>query len=104
MSLIIIGNEKIYKKDSYISCNSFDLENILESFKKTEINLLCRKGNQNNCKYKFTFKQFNLISFFDLFELLKKNQNKVLLISITPFSFLLFLALKFLSKKICCIY
>ena len=99
MKLIIIGNEKIYKKNGLLKSNSYDLENILEAFKGLDVNLFCRKGSLDNCKYKLRLKFFKLISFLDFIKISNKTEIKTLLISITPFNFFFFLILKIFSKK-----
>lgn len=94
MKLIIIGNEKIYKKKGLLKSNSYDLENILEAFKGLDVSLFCRKGSLDNCKYKLRHKFFKLITFFDFIKISNKTEIKTLLISITPFNFFFFFNFK----------
>ncbi len=94
--ILIISNDKFFflKKNYYFNSNknTFTIINSLKHFKK--VYLFCRSTNK---KQKFKEKIQNnieLVKFKNIFNLLSEIKNlKILIISLTPFSFFLSLLL-----------
>jgi glycosyltransferase involved in cell wall biosynthesis len=99
--LYIIVNEKIYNKNKVYFCENKDVQSIVNYFSlKYKIFLISR--------YSFYYKPFklkklynvlnlNLLNFLSFFSLLNfsRKKKKILIISITPFNFIIFILLKF---------
>ena len=101
--LLIISNDKIFIRGRYYTSNN-DLNTILESFTgNTDTYLIARKYDK---KLNFSIDAIsrkNKIFFLSLSELKKISMNfkdncKILMISITPFNFLIFFYLKYILK------
>ena len=97
----IVVNEKFYKKKNFFYCENKDIQSIANFF-SYKYNLFILSRYSNNIKpfklnkiYKvlnFNFsKIFSLILFFKNIE---KKKKKILIISITPFTFIIFFLFK----------
>jgi len=95
-SLIIISNDEIYINDNSISSNYNDTINIIDGLKNYfNIEILSRKSSK---KKAFSTKINKNIKFY--IKSKKKNNIKVLMLSITPLNILNFLILSFHIKKL----
>jgi glycosyltransferase involved in cell wall biosynthesis len=102
-TLLVISNDKIYHNRGYYTSNN-DLELILGSFKKKINTYLLGRNSKSSQKFKISsLSKINKISFTD-YSFLFRNQkikseiSKILMISITPFNFTIFLILLLLTK------
>ena len=99
--LYIVVNEKIYNNKSFVFCENRDIKSIV-NFLAYKYNIFIISRNSNHKKpfrlnkiYKVL--NLNLKSFFSFFFFLfsiKKNKKKLLIISITPFNFIIFFIFK----------
>ena len=99
--LFIFSNEKIYFSSNKFFCDNIDLKSTPEGLnKKYEIFLLGRKSNKKR-SHQIKLKNIKIFSniFSYLSEVIKtskdKHDSKYLIISITPYTFLVSLFLKF---------
>ena len=99
--LFIFSNEKIYFSSNKFFCDNIDLKSTPEGLnKKYEIYLLGRKSNKKR-SHQIKLKNIKIFSniFSYLSEVIKtskdKHDSKYLIISITPYTFLVSLFLKF---------
>ena len=101
--LLVISNDKIFYRTKYYTSNN-DLNTILKSFVgDIHTYLIARKCNK---KLNFSIDAIskkNKIFFLSLCELKKLSKNfkddcKILMLSITPFNFLIFFYLKYILK------
>ena len=98
-NILIISNDKLFLKSDRASSNFNDTINIIEaliSFKT--ISFISRFSKKNN-KFLILNKKKNFLR-FSIFDLFKIHKYKILMISITPFSFVSFLIIKIFNKKV----
>lgn len=104
-NLYIIVNERISSKKNFFFCENKDIQSIVNFLScKYNVFLISRSSScVKPFKLEKIYKVFNLnlmkILFFFLFLISKKNsQKKILIISITPFNFIIFILFKFFSS------
>jgi len=102
--LFIISNESISQQDNKFYCDNIDLKSTPEGLsKKFEINLYARKSNikrSHEIKIKKIKVMNNLFSYISsIISNSKINDAKFLIISISPYTFIISLILKFLGNK-----
>jgi glycosyltransferase involved in cell wall biosynthesis len=102
--LFIFSNESIYFHDEKFYCDNIDLKSTPEGLnKKFEVNLFARKSNKKRSheikikKIKIFSNLFSYIS--SVINVAKEHDSKYLIISITPYTFVISLFLKLLGKK-----
>ena len=103
--LYVIANEKIYSNKDNFFCENKDIQSII-NFLVLKYNLffISRSSNskkpfQLNSIYKiFNFSCLKFFSFLSFLFNLKKDRKKILIISITPFNFIIFYLFKLLYK------
>ena len=103
--LYVIANEKIYSNKNTFFCENKDIQSIV-NFLAFKYNLffISRRSNskkpfQLNSIYKiFNFSCIKIFNFLFFIFNLKKNRKKILIISITPFNFIIFYLFKLLYK------
>ena len=102
--LFIISNESVSIQDDKFYCDNIDLKSTPEGLnKKFEVNLFARKSNKKR-SHEIKIKKIkifnNFISYiFSAIEASKEKDSKYLIISISPYTFLISIFLKFLGKK-----
>jgi len=102
--LFIISNESVSIQDDKFYCDNIDLKSTPEGLnKKFEVNLFARKSNKKR-SHEIKLKKIrifnNFISYiFSVIEASKEKDSKYLIISISPYTFLISIFLKFLGKK-----
>tara|TARA_B100001057_G_C22851329_1_gene951101 strand:+ start:2294 stop:3319 length:1026 start_codon:yes stop_codon:yes gene_type:complete len=102
-TLLIISNDKIYNNKYYYT-SSNDLNLVLGSFKKKIKTYLLGRNSKNVLKFRLSsiskINKINFLHYSFLFKnkKLKSEISKILMISITPFNFTIFLFLIFFSK------
>ena len=102
--LFIISNESVSIQDDKFYCDNLDLKSTPEGLnKKFEVNLFARKSNKKR-SHEIKIKKIkifnNFISYiFSVIEASKEKDSKYLIISISPYTFLISIFLKFLGKK-----
>ena len=102
--LILITNESIYiDKNKNFFCDNIDLKSIPENLSKyTEINIVGRyskidRSKKIEIKNIFIFK--SIFSYlFNIFQSLKQKDTTYLIISLSPYTFMASLLLKFLKN------
>ena len=102
--LFIISNEKIFNYENNFFCDNIELKSTPEGLNSNfEVNIIGRKSkiarshkiNLNNIKA-----YSNIGSYlFGILRSLKEKESKYLIVTITPFTFLACLLIKFLKKK-----
>jgi hypothetical protein len=100
--LHIIVNERIYNNKNIFFCENKDIQSIVNFLVfKYNLFLISRFSNltkpfqlNNACKI-FNFNHLKIIKFLFFLFNLKRNKKKILIISITPFNFIIFLYLNF---------
>ena len=102
--LNLITNESIYKKKNYF-CNNLEMKNIVDGLEKYySINFFCRTSKEkkfHNMRSKKVIQCKNIISYlYSVYKKTKVRDSKYLIISITPYTFLSYIFLKILRKKI----
>ncbi|MEC7169193.1 MAG: hypothetical protein VXV90_02050, partial [Pseudomonadota bacterium] len=102
--LFIFSNESIFVEDNKFYCDNLDLKSTPEGLnKKFEVNLLGRKSKKkrsHEIKIKRTKVFSNIFSYLSEVKNASKNlDSKFLIISISPYTFLISLFLKFLGQK-----
>ena len=102
--LFIFSNESIYFQDNKFYCDNIDLKSTPEGLnKKFEVNLFARKSYKKRSheikikKIKIFSNLFSYIS--SIINVTKEDDSKYLIISITPYTFVISLFLKLLGKK-----
>ena len=103
--LILITNESIYiDKNKNFFCDNIDLKSIPENLSKyTEINIVGRyskidRSKKIEIKNIYIFK--SIFSYlFNIFQSLKRKDTTYLIISLSPYTFMASLLLKFFFKK-----
>tara|TARA_B100000989_G_C19501236_1_gene454387 strand:- start:588 stop:1589 length:1002 start_codon:yes stop_codon:yes gene_type:complete len=97
--LIIISNDKLYFDNNSVRSNFNDTINIIEGLsKKNHLNFFCRKTSAKGIHKTIVTKKSQLkISQIKLLDL---NVQKILMISITPYNYIIFAILIFFHKKI----
>ena len=104
-NILIISNEKVYEDKGGYYCDNADIKTIIEGLDNLHsINIICRRSNKRR-SLKINHRKIYLvkgpISFLNnLYKAIKDKSSKCLLISLTPFTFLYFLFLLILRKKI----
>ena len=100
--LYLLINEKIYKKKNNFFCENKDIQTIVD-YLSSKHNLFIISRNSKfvkpfkltkYCKV-FNFNFSKILNFINFFFYLNKNKKKLLMISITPFNFFVFLIFKF---------
>ena len=102
--LFIFSNEKIFSQDGKFYCDNIDLKSSPEGLnKKFEVNLFGRKSYKKRA-HEIKVKRIKI--FHNLFAYIssvvaasKTKDSKYLIISITPYTFIISLFLKFMGKK-----
>ena len=102
--LFIFSNEKIFSQDGKFYCDNIDLKSSPEGLnKKFEVNLFGRKSYKKKA-HEIKVKKIKI--FDNLFAYIssvvaasKIKDSKYLIISITPYTFIISLFLKFMGKK-----
>ena len=102
--LFIFSNESIYFEDNKYYCDNLDLKSTPEGLnKKFEVNLFGRKSNKKR-SHEIKIKKINI--FNNIFSYIlsvitasKKSDSKFLIISISPYTFVISLFIKFLGRK-----
>jgi len=102
--LFILSNESVYLHDGKFYCDNIDLKSTPEGLnKKFEVNLFARKSNKKRAheikikKIKIYNSLFSYIS--SAISATKIKDSKYLIISISPYTFIISLFLKFMGKK-----
>ena len=90
--LLLVCNDKIWFSNQKYTSNN-DLNNIITCLnEKYDLNLICRKSNKQ-----LKFRLDNRFTFQRLDKIIEKNLN-FLMISITPYNFMIFFYLVFIKK------
>ena len=102
--LFIFSNEKIYLEDNKYYCDNLDLKSTPEGLnKKFEVNLFGRKSRKkrsHEIKIKKIKIFYNIFSYISSAIVASRNQDaKFLIISITPYTFIVSLFIRFLGRK-----
>ena len=104
-NLIIINNEKIFKENNSFYCDNLDLKILPEGLNEYhEVQYIVRSSNKKG-NQKINLKSIkiapNILKFiYYVFKTLKIQNASYLLVCITPYTFLSFLILFLLKKKI----
>jgi len=103
-NLVIINNEKIFKKD-FFYCDNIDMQSIPENLNKDFNVTVIARSSKIKRERKINLKEIktasNIFSFlYNTLKTFKKSEVTYLLISITPYTFLTYLLLFFFRKKI----
>ena len=103
--LFLITNESIYADENKnFFCDNIDLKSIPENLNKySEINIIARYSKTERSK-KIDIENINickniLIYLFNIFKSFKQKDSKYLIISLSPYTFMASLLLKFFFKK-----
>ncbi len=102
--LFIISNESISLQDGKFYCDNIDIKSTPEGLsKKFEINLFGRKSIKNR-SHEIKIKKINIFNNIfsyvtSVIKAAKENNSKYLIISISPYTFIISLFLKFFGKK-----
>jgi len=102
--LFIFANESIFSQEGKFYCDNIDLKSTPEGLnKKFEVNLLARKSRKKR-SHEIKIKKIkifsNIFSYISAaINVAKEKESKYLIISISPYTFLISLTLKFLGKK-----
>ncbi len=97
--MIIISNDRLYFSKNEIRADFNDILNILESLSKKNFLYFISRKNLSRGIYKTKIKNKSQIDIFSIKFLNLKNK-KIFMVSITPFSFLIFSILNFFYKNI----
>ena len=102
--LFIFSNEQVFSQDEKFYCDNIDLKSSPEGLnKRFEVNLFARKSHKKRSheikirKIKIFNNLFSYIS--SAIAASKINDSKYLIISITPYTFIISLFLKFMGIK-----
>ena len=107
--LFIFSNESIFLQDEKFFCDNIDLKSSPEGLnKKFEVNLFGRKSSKKRA-HEIKLKKLKIFSniFSYLSEVIKSTKidnTKFLVISISPYTFLICLFLKILWKNSNCLF
>ena len=101
--LFIFSNESVSIEDGKFFCDNIDLKSTPEGLnKKFEVNLFARKSNKKR-SHEIKIKKIkifsNLFSYISSVLKVSKEDSKYLIVSISPYTFIISLFLKFLGKK-----
>ena len=102
--LFIFSNESIYSSENKFYCDNLDLKSTPEGLnKKFEVNLFGRKSSKKR-SHEIKLKKIkifnNIFSYLSAARSAAKNEDsKFLIISISPYTFLISLFIKILGKK-----
>ena len=101
--LFIISNESMILEDGKFYCDNIDLKSTPEGLnKKFDVNLFARKSNRKR-SHEIKIKKIkifsNLFSYISSVIKVSKEDSKYLIVSISPYTFIISLFLKFLGKK-----
>jgi glycosyltransferase involved in cell wall biosynthesis len=102
--LFIFSNESIYLNDKKYYCDNLDLKSTPEGLnKKFEVNLFGRKSRKKKT-HEIKVKKIkifnNIFSYISSVIVASKNKDtKFLIVSISPYTFIISLFIKFLGKK-----
>ena len=102
--LFIFSNERIYLNDGKFYCDNIDLKSTPEGLnKKFDINLFARKSNKER-SHEIKIKKIkiftNIFSYISaVIQSAKEIDTKYLIISITPYTFLVSIFLRLFGKK-----
>ena len=102
--LFIFSNESIYLDNDKYYCDNLDIKSTPEGLnKKFEVNLFARKSSKKR-SHEIKIKKIrvfnNFFSYiFSLIEASKNNDAKFLIISISPYTFIVTLFIKILGRK-----
>jgi len=102
--LYIFSNESIFLEDNKYYCDNLDLKSTPEGLnKKFEVNLFGRRSRKKR-SHEIKIKKINVFNNIFLYissviSAAKNKDTKFLIISITPYTFLVCLLLKILGKK-----
>ena len=102
--LYIISNESIFEKNENYFCDNIDIKSTSEGLSKTfEVYLFGRNSKKQrahkiNVKKVYIGNNFPLF-FFNIYKFLNERNAKYLIISITPYTFLISLLLRLFKKK-----
>jgi glycosyltransferase involved in cell wall biosynthesis len=101
--LFIFSNESVSLEDGKFFCDNIDLKSTPEGLnKKFEVNLFARKSNKKR-SHEIKIKKIkifsNLFSYISSVIKVSKEDSKYLIVSISPYTFIISLFLKFLGKK-----
>ena len=102
--LFIFSNESVFLQDEKFYCDNLDLKSTPEGLnKKFEVNLFARKSRKKR-SHEIKLKKIKI--FYNFFSYIlsakrvtKEKDSKYLIISISPYTFIVSLLLKFLGKK-----
>ena len=102
--LFVFTNEKISFKEGYFYCDNIDIKNTPEGLnKKFEIILFGRESKikrSHEIKLKRIILFSNILSYiFYIFKFINEKNSKFLIISITPYTFIVSLILRLYGKK-----
>jgi glycosyltransferase involved in cell wall biosynthesis len=102
--LFIFSNESINAQEGKFYCNNIDLKSTPEGLnKKFDVNLFGRKVSKN-AAHEIKIKRINIFTnifsyISSVIESTKEKNAKYLIISITPYTFIVSIFLRFLGKK-----
>ena len=103
--LYVVVNEKIFYEDNIYFCENKDIQSIVDYLsKKFKLFLISRSSKfvqpfkLKSVYRNLTFQIEKIVKFLLFFFNLKRNNKKLLIISITPFNFIIFLCYKFFFK------
>ena len=102
--LVIISNESIYEERGNFFCDNIDIKSTSEGLNKTfEVHLYGRaskkqRAHKINLKNIYISKNF-LIFFLNIYQSLSEVGTKYLIVSISPYTFLISLLLRIFKKK-----
>ena len=97
--LIIISNDKIYFDSKFVCTDFNDTLNIIEGLSKQNYLYLISRKNKVRGIYKTKIKNKAQIKISQISSL-NLEKNKILMISITPFSFFIFIIMNFFHREI----
>ncbi len=111
--LYIISNESIFEENGNFFCDNIDIKSTPEGLNKNfEVHLFGRSSKKqrahkidlNNIHISnnfFLFIQRNKLAsiFFNIYKSIKKENSKYLIVSISPYTFLISILLRLLKKK-----
>ena len=103
--LVIINNEKISKKKEFFFCDNVDIKSISENLNKYfNVTVVARKSKIEK-KHKIILEKVkNLSNIFlfllNIFKTFKKKETIYLIVSITPYTFISYIFLFLLRKKV----
>ena len=103
-NLYVISSEKIFKENDYFYCDNIDMKSTPEGLNKFfNVKIIAKNSPiKRSHKIKISSIQIfsNLISYvFNIFKTYQKDKNLYLIVSLTPYTFLASIILKFLGHK-----